>query len=267
MSVPPVFTHALVRPPTRSLAECQLLHLPRQSLDLDQAVRQHAGYVSTLVSEGVTVTRLPAVPDLPDAVFVEDTVVILDEVAIICRPGAVSRLKETSHIAAEVAQLRRIAEIDASGTLEGGDVLRVGRTIFVGRSTRTNAEGIRQLKAIVSPYGYQVKEVAVTGCLHLKTAITSPGKHLMIANPNWIDLSAFHAFEIIPTPTTEPWGANTVPLNGKVLVAATAPKTSELLASRGLEVRRVDVSELQKAEAGLTCLSVLYERRQSAPPR
>ena len=186
---------------------------------------------------------------------------MLEEVAVLCRPGTVSRLGEAALFAAEAARLRPVFEIRSPATLEGGDVLRIGRTLFAGRSTRSNAEGIRQLREIVSAFGYVVKEVAVSGCLHLKTAITAPGGDRLLANPAWLDLSPFRDFEVMALPAEEPWGGNTLPLNGRVLVAASAPRTGELLAAQGLTVRFVDISELQKAEGGLTCLSVLYTDR------
>ena len=251
-------THALVRLPSRSLAACELVHLPRQEIDFARATSQHRSYVAALASAGVTVTTLPKIPNLPDAVFLEDVVLILDEVAILCRPGAASRLAEVELIKPKIIGLRPTLEIRAPGTLEGGDVLRVGHMLFVGRSTRTNREGIQQLRQCVAPFGYAVKEVPVTGCLHLKTGVTSPTEGVLLANPGWIDVTDFGRYEILRVPAAEPWGANTLPLNGRVLVAASAPRTADLLTARSLDVHRVDISELQKAEAGLTCLSVIY---------
>lgn len=251
-------TRALVRLPSRSLAACELVHLPRQHIDLALATRQHRNYVAALEAAGVTVATLPELPDLPDAVFLEDVVLLLDEVAVLCRPGATSRLAEVAPIKPEIDRLRPTLAIQSPGTLEGGDILRLGHTLFVGASARTNREGVRQLRELVAPFGYAVKEVAVTGCLHLKTGVTSLGEGVLIANPGWIDGTAFGKFEILAVPAAEPWGANTLPINGRVLVAASAPRTAALLAARGLEAQAVDISELQKAEAGLTCLSVIY---------
>lgn len=251
--------HALTRSVSRSLAACELLHLPRQQIDPALATRQHAGYVAALEAAGVPVTVLPEVPEHPDAVFVEDPAVVLDELVIVGRPGARSREAEAALLRPALARIRsRIVTIAAPGTLEGGDVLRHGRTLFVGRSSRTNAEGIRQLRDQAAPLGYEVREVAVTGCLHLKTAATSPAPGLLLANRGWIDLAPFADFEIVSVPVEEPWGANCLPLPGTVLVTASAPRTTDLLAARGLTVRVVNISELQKAEAGLTCLSVIY---------
>mgnify|MGYP001586084399 CR=1 FL=1 len=252
------FSHAFVREISRSLARCELEHLPRQAIDLDRARRQHAAYAKALESAGVRVSVLPEAPDLPDSCFVEDPVLVLDEMAVICRPARANRAPEAELMAREVSRFRPVFAIVAPGTLEGGDVLRVDRTMFVGRSSRTNQEGITQLEKIVARIGYRVTPITVRKCLHLKSGVTSPAAGLLLANPEWIDLSPFHGFEVLAVPAAEPWGANTLPVNGRVLVVNSAPQTADRLRAKGLEVQRVDVSELQKAEAGLTCLSVLY---------
>lgn len=243
---------------SRRLEACELLHLPRQKFNLDKARQQHAAYAAALETAGVVVTVLPEEPDLPDSCFVEDAVIMLDEVAVICRLGVASRQREAVILEREVAKIRPIRRIVSPGTVEGGDVLQMGRSLFMGISSRTNREGIRQLEEIVSPFGYRVIGVPVKGCLHLKTGVTSPSDGLLIANTEWIDVSGFSGMEIIRVPAEEPWGANTLMVNGTVFVAESAPLTAGLLESRGLKVRRLDISELQKAEAGLTCLSVLH---------
>ena len=197
-------------------------------------------------------------PLLPDSAFVEDPVLVLDEGAVLCRLGAPSRARESELLQREIEGLRAVSTIKAPGTLEGGDILRVDRTLFVGLSGRTNAEGVAQLRRLVEGWGYRVVEVAVQGCLHLKTAVTSPAAGWLVANAQWVDLSRFQDFEIVPVPEQEPWGANTLRLNDRVLVAASAPETARRLQAKGVAVTPVDVSELQKAEAGLTCMSVLY---------
>lgn len=201
---------------------------------------------------------LPEEPHLPDSAFVEDPVLILDEGAILCRLGAPSRALESELLRHEIEGIRPVFTINLPGTLEGGDILRVGQTLFVGLSSRTNAEGIAQLRRIVGEWGYRVVEIAVLGCLHLKTAVTSPAAGLLLSNSRWVNLSPFNEFKILPVPESEPWGANTLCLNDRVLVAASAPETAKLLQSKGVAVVTVDVSELQKAEAGLTCMSLLY---------
>lgn len=259
-------THGLVRTVSRSLANCALLHAPRQKFDIGLARQQHDAYVAALEQAGVSVTVLPEEPELPDSTFVEDPVIILDEAAILCRPGAPSREPEVDWIQPAVATLRPIHRIMSPGTLEGGDVLRIGRTLFVGLSSRTNQQGVRQLEEIVSPFGYRVIGVKVNKCLHLKTGATSPAEGVLMANTDWIDCSPFREFEILSVPAVEPWGANILAVNDSVLAAATAPRTADLLESRGLRVQRLDISELQKAEAGLTCLSVLFAGTSKLPP-
>jgi dimethylargininase len=254
----PYVTHGLVREISRSLGKCELRHVPRQQFNMEMARRQHAAYVAALEAAGVVVTVLAEEPELPDSAFVEDPVVILDEAAVICRLGAASRNREAESIEHEVARIRRVHRIVSPGTIEGGDVLRIGKTLYVGISGRTNREGIVQLEEIVRPYGYHAIGVSVEGCLHLKTGVTSPAEGLLIANADWIDLTPFGRFEILRVPSAEPWGANTLALNGLVLAAESSPRTADLLESKGLRVKRLGISELQKAEAGLTCLSVLY---------
>jgi dimethylargininase len=251
-------THGLVREVSRSLASCELQHIQRQEFDLAEARRQHAAYVDALRKAGVEVALLPEEPELPDSVFVEDAAIFLDELAILCRPGVPSRQAEVGKIEAYVEPIRPVRRITPPGTLEGGDVLRIGRTFYVGKSSRTNADGIGQFQKIVSPLGYRVITVDVKGCLHLKTGATSPARGLLLVNAHWIDESPFFGFELLRLPPEEPWGANTLTVNGTVMVSESAPKTADLLEKKGLRVFRLDISELQKAEAGLTCLSILY---------
>ncbi|MEO7413699.1 MAG: arginine deiminase-related protein [Opitutaceae bacterium] len=261
------FTHGMVRVVSRSLASCELTHAPRQEFDLEFARRQHEAYVAELRVAGVMVTVLPEAPDLPDAMFVEDVAIVLDELAVLTRPGAMSRRPEVAMVAPNVAGVRHHTfEIRAPGTLEGGDVLRLGRTLYVGRSSRTNADGIRQLAEMVAPFGYEVRPVRVQGCLHLKSAVTAPAPGLLLANPGWVEAAAFRDCEIVPVHHGEPGAANVLAVNGRVLVAASAPQTADRLSGRGLDVRRLDISELQKAEAGLTCSSLLYVHPTEVAP-
>jgi dimethylargininase len=252
------FTHGLARQVSRSLGQCLLRHLPRSPVDAALAGRQHTAYVRALEQAGVRVTVLPEQPEMPDSTFIEDPLVILDEVAVVCRPGAPTREPEAQSVEAAVAPIRPVHRIAAPATIEGGDVLRLGKKLYVGRSSRTNLEGIRRLEEIVRPFGYEVITVRVEMCLHLKTGVTSPSDGVLILNADWIDPSPFRGFEILEVPAEEPWGANTVAVNGRVLVSESSPRTADLLESNGMRVQRLDISELQKAEAGLTCLSVLF---------
>jgi len=248
---------AIVRPPSARLAECALTFLEREPIDVELALRQHAEYARTLERAGARVVALPPEPDLPDATFVEDVAIILDEIAVLTRPGAASRRPEVASVAAVLADLRPLRAIEPPGTLEGGDVLRVGRTLYVGRSTRTNDDGIAQLRRITAPLGYDVAAVPVTGCLHLKTACSLVAEATVLVNRAWIDPAPLADLERIDVPADEPWGANTVLIGRNVVLPASVPGTRRLLERHGIPTYAVDLSELQKAEAGPSCLSLL----------
>jgi dimethylargininase len=183
--------------------------------------------------------------------------VVVDEIAVITRMGAESRRREAESLSGALAQFRPLHWMTAPATLEGGDVIRAGRTLFAGVSQRTNAEGIAQLAAAVAPFGYEVRPVEVCGCLHLKSGACYIGGGTVLANREWIDAAAFREFQIIDV--AEPWAADVLALGGVVLMPAGFPETQERLERCGFTVRAVDVSELQKAEAGVTCMSVLLE--------
>ena len=200
---------------------------------------------------------LPAEADLPDCVFVEDTAVVVDELAVITRPGAVSRRAETAAVAEVLAQRRPLVRIEAPGTLDGGDVLRVGRRVFVGLTGRTNEDGVAQLRGALAPFGYTVTVVAVEGCLHLKSAVTQVAPDTVLLNRAWVDSSTFAELETIDVDPAEPSAANTLMVDGAALVAAAYPRTAARLAKAGLLLVRLDMSELAKAEGALTCCSIL----------
>jgi dimethylargininase len=203
------------------------------------------------------VRRLPAGADEPDAVFIEDTAVVLDEIAILARPGAPSRRSEVEPVARALAPLRPLARIEPPATLDGGDVLVVGRLVLVGRSARTDDLAAAQLARHLAPWGYEVRQVAVTGCLHLKSAVTQVGDDVLLLNPEWIDPSALPRGDHIPVDPAEPFGANALRVADTVLAPASAPRTRERLERRGVRVRPVDNAELAKAEGGLTCCSLI----------
>lgn len=251
-------TRALTRTISRSLERCELVHLARRPMDMQLAVQQHLNYLEALRSDGMEVTVLPEEPELADAAFVEDTAVILDELAVVCRPGCPSRRPEAASIADALQKFRELAWLEPPGTLEGGDVLVLGKKIWAGLSTRTNREGVRQLEDFAKPHGYKVIPVAVRHCLHLKTAVTPVAASAVVANPQWVDLELFADLDVLTVPSEEPWGANTLSTKTVVWVPNSCPATAGLLRARGLSIRTLDISELQKAEAGLTCLSLLY---------
>jgi dimethylargininase len=250
--------HALIRPVSQAMARCELTHLARSPIDVALAREQHRRYADVLASLGCQIVELRAEPGLPDSVFVEDTAVVLEEIAVITRPGAESRRPETLSVAAELQRYRPCILIEDPGTLDGGDVLRVGRTIFVGQSTRSNTEGIRQLADAVSPHGYAVVAVEVRGCLHLKSAVTQVGPATLLINDDWVDRAAWPGMRFIPVATEEPHAANAACIGDAVVHAASGPRTRARLEAAGLRVLPVDVSEMEKAEGAVTCCSVIF---------
>lgn len=250
---------AITRAVSPAMANCELEFLERQPIDIARAEQQHREYERCLGDLGARVIALPAEPALPDSVFVEDPALVLDEVAVITRLGAASRREETLTLAAALAQFRPLRYLAEPATLEGGDVMRVGRTLFVGASRRSNAEGIRQLGDILSPLGYTVVPVAVHGCLHLKSACTCLDEDTLLVNRDWIDLSPLRRFRLVDVAPDEPWAANTLTLGGTVLIPTAFPATAEILEKRSYRLRQLDISELMKAEAALTCSSLLFE--------
>ena len=258
---------ALTREVSPAFARCELTHLTREPIDLGLAARQHAAYEALLEELGCVVERVPGEPELPDSVFVEDTAVVVDELAVISRPGAESRRAETASMAVALARHRPLARIEPPATLDGGDVLRVGRRLFVGLSARTNAAGAERLAALLAPLGYEVTTVPLDRCLHLKSGVSEVAAGVLAINPDWIDATAFGGHELIEVDPAEPFAANALRLavpgaGGEVVVMPAAfPRTRARLAARGIEVRALDVSEIAKAEGGVTCCSVLVRRR------
>ncbi|HMA37267.1 MAG TPA: arginine deiminase family protein [Chloroflexia bacterium] len=249
---------ALTRPVSPRLGDCELTFLPRVPIDVARARHQHTVYCTTLRALGVAVQTLPAAPDLPDAVFVEDTAVVVDEIAVIARLGAPSRRSEVADVATALAAYRPLGVLRAPAQLDGGDVLRVGRTLYVGTSGRTNAAGVAQLRALLAPYGYQVQPVALHGCLHLKSACTALDATTLLVNDAWVDPAIFAGLRVLRVPPAEPWAANVLAVADQVLLPAGNPATQALLAAHGFAVTPLDISELQKAEAALTCQSILF---------
>jgi len=248
-----------VRTPNASLAGATRTHVEAVPVDATRARRQHGAYVDTLASLGCEIVRLPELPDSPDGVFVEDTVVVLEGVAVACRPGAAVRRAEVRSVVEAVGRYRDVVSIEPPATVDGGDLLALGRRIYVGRSSRTNKEGVRQLAALLEPWGYEVVPVAVRGCLHLKTAVTAVGDHTVLAHRPWVESSALAEVEIVDVDPAEPFAANALRIGDTVLVARRFPRTGVRLLDEGFDVRTVAADELAKAEGGLTCASVVFE--------
>ncbi len=251
---------AITREVSAALQDCELTHLGRVPIDLDRAREQHAAYEWALVEAGCTVRRIDSGPDMPDAVFVEDIAVILDEGAILCRPGAASRRIETAGVQASLAcHGQALRQITNPGTLDGGDVLVIGRQVFVGSSVRTNGAGIDQLARIVEPDGYTVRAVPVCGCLHLKSAVTALTPDTLLINREWVSADIFAGLSLVDIDPLEPSGANALAVGGNVLYPTAFPRTRERIERRGLGVRSINVDELQKAEGGVTCCSLVFQ--------
>lgn len=248
---------ALTRAVPKSINQCELTHLARTPIDYARAVEEHDVYERCLARLGCRVQRLPDAMDLPDSVFVEDTAVVFDRIAVIARPGAESRRPEVDSAADALRAYRPLARIEAPGTLDGGDVLVTPTGVFVGVSGRTNEEGARQLAHILEPLGLGVTPLAVTGCLHLKSAVTLAGPSTLLLNPHWIDRAHFPGFDLIEIDPAEPFAANVLRVDAVVLCAAEHLRTRARLERRGVRTITVAAGELAKAEGGVTCGSIL----------
>jgi dimethylargininase len=238
---------------------CELSFIDRAPIDYALALRQHQQYLNALAGCGLDVIELAVNMDFPDGCFVEDTAVVVDEIAVLTRPGALSRQGEITGMEQELKKYRETARIQQPATLEGGDVLRVGRKLFVGLSRRTNREGVRQLATILSPFGYSVTAVEVRECLHLKSAVTALDDKTLLANEGWIDLAPFEDFRLLAVEKEEHQAANSLRVGDVILLPDGFPKTRRSVEEAGFEVRAIDISEFLKAEAGLTCSSINFE--------
>jgi len=250
---------AITRAVSSALADCELSFIDRQPIDMAKARAQHHAYEETLGKLGARVISLPEEKDLPDSMFVEDPAIVLDELAVICTPGTEIRRREAPSLENELARYRRIERIKLPGTLEGGDVLRIGKKIYVGLTKRTNAEGIRQLSVIVGHYGYLLTAVPVTGCLHLKSAVTHLGKNALLGNREWFQWKRLEGFEWVDVDPSEAHAGNALTIGDSTIFPASFPKTGKKIEANGFRVVPLDISELQKAESGLTCSSLLFQ--------
>lgn len=254
---------AFTRPVSRRIADCELTHLDRSPIDPDAAVRQHAAYEQALAEAGLEVIRLPELDQHPDSVFVEDTAILLGEHAIITRPGALSRRAEADSTATSLSDRFTVHRL-TRGKLDGGDVLRIGRTLYAGQSRRTNCAGIVALANIAAPLGFEVVEVPHDQCLHLKTGATyvgldDIGRPTLLINPDWIDPEPFRDVALLPSHPLEPFAANALRAGDRLIYPSAYPRTAERLKILGFNVDEVDIGELEKAEAGLTCMSLIAE--------
>ncbi len=252
-------TLAITRDISPRFNECELTHIDRIPIDLDIARAQHQGYIQALKELGCAVLELPAEPDLPDSVFVEDVAVILPEVALLTRPGADSRKPETESIAWALTPFRELVRVTAPATVDGGDVLVLGKKIYIGMSTRSNGTAIVQMNDLLGKYGYYVQGVEMHGCLHLKSAVTRVDENTLLINRRWVDIEQFEGFDLIDIDPSEPFAANCLPVNGSIIFPTSFPRTRARLEEKGYQVKTVPVDELAKAEGAVTCCSLIVE--------
>jgi dimethylargininase len=250
---------ALTREVGPALGDCELSFVPRTPIDVPRAIAQHRAYRDALSALGCKVVSLPAAPQWPDAVFVEDVAIVLDEVAVMTRPGAASRRGEGASVAAALRAWRALQAIEAPATLDGGDVLRIGRTLYVGQAARSNADGVARLQALLAPFGYAVQGVPTRDCLHLKSAATQVAGDTVLVQPAWVDPDVFAGMRRIEVDPDEPHAANVLRVGNALVMPAAFPRTRQRLLDAGLAVTVVDVSELQKAEGAVTCCSLLFD--------
>ena len=258
---------AITRGVSPSLARCELTHVERRRIDVDRARAQHAGDRARLESLGCRLVSLPAAEALPDCVFVEDAALVFDEVAVITRPGAPSRRPETALVTEALAPFRSLRHVEPPDTIDGGDVLRLDRKVFVGISTRTTPGAVAQLDAILHPLGYAVRGVPMSGCLHLKTAVTQVAPGAVLLNPAWVDASLFREFDVVEVDPAEPMAANALLIGANVVYPEAFRLTRARLEGLGLAVHVLDVSELARAEGGVTCCSLVFLAARSPATR
>jgi dimethylargininase len=251
-------TVAVTRELTAAIGNCELTFLHRSAIDFAQAQQQHRDYQSALSSLGCEVVVVPAPPGLADSVFIEDTALVLDDIAVMLRPGVASRQPEVAGVAEVLQQYKPLKAIEPPGTIDGGDLLRVGNRIFAGLSTRSNQSGIQQLRDIVSDFGMTVETVETTKCLHLKSAVSEVAPGTLLINTDWISSLAFKDFEMIPVDKEETHAANALRIGKNLIYPSSFPRTMNALVNRGIDVLPVDLTELQKAEGAVTCCSLIF---------
>ena len=250
---------AITHTPSPNMDSCELSFISREPINHALALKQHAAYCQMLRDCGAEVRTLTANLALPDCVFVEDTAVVLDEIAVLASMGTASRRAEPAGVEPELKQFRTIHPIELPATLEGGDVVRVGKKILVGLSKRTNRAGVEALDAIVRRHGYEVRGVSLKDCLHLKSACTALPDGTLLVNPDWLDVQDLKGFGLLLVGKSEPFAADVLSIGGVVCMAVSHPRTADLVRDLGFEVRTVDLSEFAKAEGGVTCMSLVFD--------
>lgn len=248
---------AITRDVSPRFNECEITHIDRSPIDVNIAQSQHHAYVQALKELGCSVLELSAEADLPDSVFVEDTSVVLPEVALITRPGADSRKPETESITRALRPYCELLFIESPATVDGGDVLVLGKNIYVGMSTRSNGAAVDQMNSLLGKYGYKVQGVEMHDCLHLKTAVTRVDDETLLINRKWVDAENFEGFDLVDVDESEPFAANCLPVGDTIIFPVAFPKTTAKLEARGYKIKSVIVDELAKAEGAVTCCSLI----------
>jgi dimethylargininase len=251
---------AFTRAVSESINRCELTHAARTPIDVARAREQHRAYEACLASLGCEIRQIPADDRYPDAVFIEDTAIVLDELAILTRPGAESRRGEVEAVADVLRPFRMLVSIDDPGTLDGGDVLLLDRVLYVGRTPRSNARGIDNLRELVAPHGYRVEAVTVDGCLHLKSAVTRVSADALLMNRHWVLPAQFNDWRVIDVDESEPAAANALRIGDSVVFPEELERTRRRLEAEGIDVRRVPAAELALAEGGVTCCSLILQQ-------
>jgi len=250
---------ALTHTVSPSLAEGEVTFIDREPVDYDLALQQHAAYCNALEQCGVEVKRLSVNPDSPDSCFIEDTAIVVDEAIIATNIGSPTRQHESKNVALELARYREIIRIQPPATIDGGDVLRVGRRIYVRVSGRTNDQGFHELAQILQPWNYEVIPVELKNCLHLKTACTAIDDETILLNPHWVAPEVFSDYKVLSVPEEEGWAANTIRVGGTVLLQRGFPQTLQIVEKYHDSIATLDISEFRKVEAGLSCLSIIFQ--------
>lgn len=249
---------AVVRAVSPRMSECELTHFDRTPIDAKLASSQHEQYQKALQSLGCNIVEAPATPEFPDSVFVEDTAIVFDELAIITRPGAESRRSETATMELCLKNLKPIFKIEEPGLLDGGDVLKVGKKVWIGLSSRSNKSAVEQVAKILLKYNYEIKGVELKDCLHLKSAVTQVSKNTLLINSNLVDKKYFEGFDFIEVHRDEPFAGNALLINETVIFPSAFSKTLQRLKDKNIKIISVDNSEVIKAEGGVTCCSIVF---------
>jgi dimethylargininase len=250
---------AITHVPSPNMQRGERTFVDHAEVDYELSLRQHAAYRGALERCGANVIVLDVNRTMPDCVFVEDTAIVLRELAVMMSPGAESRRAEPAGIEPALRQFREIKRIKRPATIDGGDVVVAGRSVYVGESPRTNGDGVRALRETLAPFGYTVTGVPVRGCLHLKTACSALPDGRFLVNRDWIDVGVLPAEKLVSVPDDEPWAGDVLVIGNRIILSDAFPHTAELLGSFGFETLPVAVSEFAKVEGGVTCLSLVFD--------